>query len=63
MVLVRHNTGVAMMIENISLGGLQLVGPLTVQPGERLEMLFQCEQKSIDVAGEGSARRTPRHDQ
>lgn len=52
MVLARHNSGVAFTIENISLGGARLTGPLTLEVGESIRLLFELEGHPIDVEGE-----------
>ena len=51
-VLARHNAGVAFMIESISAGGARLVGPLTLEAGERVQLLFEIGGTPIDVEGE-----------
>ncbi len=50
--LVRHNPGVAFTIESISLSGVRLAGPLTLQVGEHVRLLFEVEGAPIDVEGE-----------
>lgn len=50
--LVRHNPGVAFSIESISVGGARLAGPLTLEVGERVQLLFELEGTPIDVEGE-----------
>lgn len=52
MLLVRHNPGVAFSIESISVSGARLVGPLTLEVGERVQLLFELEGVPIDVEGE-----------
>ena len=52
MVLVRYNAGVALTIENVSTDGARLVGPLAVDLGERVHILFEVDGRPIDVAGE-----------
>ena len=59
-VLARHNTGVAFTIESISAGGARLVGPLTLDVGERVQVLFELAGTPIDV--EGEVVRAERHD-
>ena len=51
-VLVRFNDAVALTIENISTGGAHLVGPLAVDLGERVQILFEVDGHPIEVAGE-----------
>jgi hypothetical protein len=51
-ILARHNDGVAFSIQRISTGGARLVGPLTLEVGERVQVLFELEGTPIDVEGE-----------
>ncbi len=51
-VLARHNRGVSVVIENISIGGVCLVGPLALATGETIQILFELEGHPIDVQGE-----------
>lgn len=60
MVLARHNAGVAFLIESISVGGARLVGPLTLDAGEHVQLLFELEGTPVDV--EGVVVRAERHD-
>jgi len=59
-VLARHNSGVAFSIESISVGGARLVGPLTLEVGETVQILFELEGTPIDV--EGQVARVDRQD-
>ena len=59
-VLARHNSGVAFSIESISVGGARLVGPLTLEAGESIQILFELEGTPIDV--EGRVVRVDRQD-
>lgn len=60
MVLARHNAGVAFSIESISVGGARLVGPLTLEAGEDVQLLFELEGTPVEV--EGVVVRAERHD-
>ena len=51
-VLARHNAGVTLTIDSISLGGARLEGTITVEVGERVQLLFEVEGRPVDVAGE-----------
>lgn len=51
-ILARHNEGVTFTIESISVGGARLVGPLTLEVGERVLVLFEVAGTPIDVEGE-----------
>jgi hypothetical protein len=51
-VLARHNAGVAMTIESISTGGARLVGGVTLAVGERIQILFEIDQRPVEVLGE-----------
>lgn len=51
-VLVRHNTGVEVTIDSISMGGARFVGPLTVAIGERVQILFEIEETPVEVTAE-----------
>ena len=59
-ILARHNPGVAFSIESISAGGARLVGPLTLEVGERIQILFELEGVPIDV--EANVVRVDRQD-
>jgi c-di-GMP-binding flagellar brake protein YcgR len=51
-VLVRHNPGVTLSIENLSIGGAMLVGELTLSAGELLQILFEVDGSPVEVAAE-----------
>ena len=51
-VLVRHNDGVSSKIESLSMGGALMVGPLTLDPGERIQILFEIDGHPIEVIAE-----------
>jgi hypothetical protein len=51
-VLARHNAGVQMTIESLSVTGARLAGPSTFDVGERIQILFEIEGTPLDVAGE-----------
>jgi hypothetical protein len=51
-VLARHNPGATLTIECVSLGGARMVGELTVEIGERVQILFEVEGHPLDVTGE-----------
>jgi hypothetical protein len=51
-VLVRHNEGAAMTIESVSTSGARLVGPVTLDVGERIQILFEVDGSPIEVSGE-----------
>ena len=51
-VLARHNDGVPFVIESLSTSGARLVGPLTLDRGERVAVLFEAGGHPIDVRGE-----------
>lgn len=49
-----------MLIESISTGGALLVGPLTLDRGEQVQILFEIDDHPIDVVGE--VVRSENHD-
>lgn len=51
-VLARHNAGAPMTIESVSTSGARLVGPVTVDVGERVEILFEVNGHPMEVSGE-----------
>ncbi len=51
-VLARHNNGAAFTIEDISAGGASLIGPLTLSVGERVQILFEVDQRPLDVSAD-----------
>jgi hypothetical protein len=51
-VLARHNPGIAMVIEDISLGGARLAGPGTFQKDEQVQILFEIGGVPMEVAAE-----------
>ncbi len=51
-VLARFNSGVEFTIESISVGGARLFGPLTLEEGERVQILFEVDGHPIDVHAE-----------
>jgi hypothetical protein len=51
-VLARHNPGVAMTIDSLSLGGARLSGPATFARDERVQVLFDIEGTPLDIAAE-----------
>lgn len=51
-VLARHNPGIAMAIEDVSLSGARLSGPGTFQKEEHVQILFEIEGVPMDVAAE-----------
>ena len=51
-VLARHNNGMAFVIENISLGGARLVGELTLEVGECVQILFELDGRPVEVDAE-----------
>lgn len=51
-VLARHNAGVALAIDSISVGGARLIGEITVQVGEHVQILFEIEGHPLDVKAE-----------
>ncbi len=51
-VLARHNDGVTMTIESLSVSGARMVGPLTVAVDEPLQILFELDGRPIDVRAE-----------
>lgn len=50
--LARHNAGVELAIDSISVGGARLVGEITVQIGERVQILFEIDGHPVDVKAE-----------
>ncbi len=52
MVLARHNAGIAFVIESLSVSGARLVGPLTLGMGERVQILFEIDERPVDVNAE-----------
>ena len=51
-VLARHNSCAAFSIENISIGGCSLIGPITVSVGDRVQILFDVDGSPLDVSAE-----------
>lgn len=51
-VLARHNDGVALTIDSLSVGGARLVGHLTLDRGERVQILFEVAGQPVEVHGE-----------
>jgi hypothetical protein len=51
-VLVRHNAGVTMTIESLSVGGARIIGELTVDRGDRVQILFDIAGRPVEVFGE-----------
>jgi hypothetical protein len=51
-VLARHNAGVTVTIESVSIGGARFVGPLTLREGERIQILFEVDGHPVDVGAE-----------
>lgn len=51
-VLARHNNGVGLTIVSLSLGGARLVGSISVDVGERVQILFEFDGQPVDVEGE-----------
>jgi hypothetical protein len=51
-VLVRHNRGVMMSVDRLSISGASLVGPLTVDRGEHMQILFEIDGHPVDITGE-----------
>ena len=59
MVLARHNDGIAFTIDSISTSGARLAGPLTLDVGERVQIMFEIDGRPVDVHAE-VVRREPR---
>ena len=51
-VLARHNDGVGLTISSLSVGGARLVGPLSLDRGERIQILFEIDGRPVEVSGE-----------
>jgi len=51
-VLARHNAGVELAIDSVSVGGARLIGEITVQVGEQVQILFEIEGQPLDVKAE-----------
>src|SRR5258705_3238528 len=51
-VLARHNDGIAFTIESLSISGARMVGPLTLDRGERVTIMFEAAGHPIEVRGE-----------
>ena len=51
-VLARHNTGVPFTIECLSIGGAKLRGPLTLDRGELIHVLFEIDGHPVEVGAE-----------
>jgi hypothetical protein len=51
-VLARHNGGVVVSIESLSISGARLAGQLTVDTGEIVQILFEVDGHPIEVDGE-----------
>ena len=47
-----RGAGVAMMMEDLSLGGARFVGPVQVQLGERVHVQFDLAARTIDLVSE-----------
>lgn len=46
-VYARHNAGVTLTIASISLGGARMVGAITVEVGERVQILFDVDGQPV----------------
>lgn len=51
-VLARHNDGVPFTIESLSTSGARLSGPLTLDIGEKVGLMFEAAGHPVDVRGE-----------
>ena len=51
-ILARHNDGIAFVIECLSLGGARLTGPLTLDVGELVHIMFEIDDRPLHIAGE-----------
>ena len=51
-VLARHNCGMEFVIESISVGGARLVGEMTLEVGERVQILFELDGRPVEVDAE-----------
>lgn len=51
-VLARNNDGVPFTIESLSTSGARLAGPLTLDRGEHVALMFEAGGHPVDVRGE-----------
>lgn len=51
-VLARFNSGTDFTIENISVGGARIVGPITLDQGERIQILFEMDGLPVELKAE-----------
>lgn len=51
-VLVRFNPGVTFAVENISIGGCSMVGPITLSIGDRVQILFEVDDAPVELLAE-----------
>ena len=51
-VLVRHNRGVMMSVDRLSISGASLVGPLTVDRGECMQVMFEIDGHPVEITAE-----------
>jgi len=51
-VLARHNVGVAVTLESVSIGGARFVGPLSLETAEEIQILFEIDGHLFEVRAE-----------
>src|SRR5215469_8461630 len=47
LVLARHNDGIEVAIEDVSIGGAKLSGPVTLDVGERIQIVFTTNARPV----------------
>jgi hypothetical protein len=50
--LARHNRGITVTVESMSVDGARLAGPTTLDVGERVQVLFEIEGHPLEVHAE-----------
>lgn len=47
LVLARHNDGIEVEVEDVSIGGAKLTGPFTLDVGERIQIVFHSNAHPV----------------
>jgi hypothetical protein len=47
LVLARHNDGIEVAVEDVSIGGATLTGPFTLDIGERIQIFFHVDAHPV----------------
>jgi hypothetical protein len=50
-VLARHNRGIMMSVDRLSISGASLAGPLSVDRGEHVQIMFEIDGHPIELTG------------